>query len=200
MSDIKLAVELFHSQYVRWPVTADAVRAGKPDFTFGSWQVGGQDSPLVLNDGGKGCQANNSEVVIILMNEVHPKFNPNYTNNPKKKVFLNPPRDNQEDGKPGVGPSRVFLDPWGNPYIISMDVNGDGWVEDAFYSLAKVSRAKGSEVEGLNGLVSKSGMGANDYALHGTVMIWSFGPDGKADPNIGADEGVNRDNIVSWKW
>ena len=34
---------------------------------------------------------------------------------------------------------------------------------------------------------------------NGTVTIWSFGPDGKADPSIKADQGVNKDNILSWQ-
>jgi len=195
---VKLAVEAFQSQYGKLPMTEAVMKAANPDFTFGTYETVGEQRTEVLSNSKRRYQANNSGVVVILMNEVHPKFNPNYTNNPQKKVFLNP-RDNPVDGGAGVGPSRVFLDPWGNPYIISVDVNEDGWVEDAFYSLAAVSRAKGSGVDGLNGLVSKSGMGTNDYALHGTVMIWSFGPDGKADPNIGANEGVNRDNILSWK-
>jgi len=94
------------------------------------------------------------------------------------------------------------LDPWGHPYIISLDVNEDGWVEDAYYSRAKVSKGQAaSDGKGFNRpLVSRGGEGKDDYAFEGRVMIWSFGPDGKADPNIGADEGVNRDNILSWRF
>jgi hypothetical protein len=34
--------------------------------------------------------------------------------------------------------------------------------------------------------------------LNGPVMVWSFGPDGLADPNIKANAGVNADNVISW--
>lgn len=206
MSDIKLAVEAFRSQYTRWPVTTDAIRAGKPDFTFGSWQVGEQDLPLVPNDGGKGYQANNSEVMYPLLGEEDRRYNRRNTVNPSKKIFINPGSSPQSsltrglNAEPGLGFDRVHRDPWGNPYIISLDVDEDGWTQDAFYSRAKVSAMFAKGVNGLHGLESRSGKGTNDYALHGTVMIWSFGPDGKADPNIRADEGVNQDNIVSWKW
>lgn len=141
-------------------------------------------------------QANNSEIVTILMAVPHPAYNPDHTNNPLKKEFLNPKRST-EDGKPGLGPKdNIYRDPWGMPYIISIDLNGDGMTQDAFYSSAKVSQ---SPTGGINGLRSLSGSGPNEYGLKGSVMIWSFGPDRKADPNIPANEGVNADNILSWK-
>lgn len=31
------------------------------------------------------------------------------------------------------------------------------------------------------------------------AMVWSFGPDDKADPSKKANEGVNKDNVLSWK-
>jgi len=30
-------------------------------------------------------------------------------------------------------------------------------------------------------------------------MVWSLGPDGKADPNVKATQGVNKDNVLSWQ-
>jgi hypothetical protein len=30
-------------------------------------------------------------------------------------------------------------------------------------------------------------------------MVWSAGPDKLIDPNVGANSGANKDNIVSWK-
>jgi len=30
-------------------------------------------------------------------------------------------------------------------------------------------------------------------------MFWSFGPDGKISTTDKANEGVNRDNVLSWK-
>ncbi len=30
-------------------------------------------------------------------------------------------------------------------------------------------------------------------------MVWSAGPDGKIDPGSPANQGANKDNILSWK-
>ena len=30
-------------------------------------------------------------------------------------------------------------------------------------------------------------------------MVWSAGPDKKVDANVGANQGDNKDNILSWK-
>jgi hypothetical protein len=94
----------------------------------------------------------------------------------------------------------VYRDPWGNPYVISMDLNYDGMCQDAFYCQKKVSWQNGSTTIGLNGLVS-SGNSAHpdDFQYHGTVMVWSAGPDGKIDPGSPANQGFNKDNVLSWK-
>ena len=40
---------------------------------------------------------------------------------------------------PGVGPDGVYRDPWGNPYIITIDLNYDDKARDAFYRNPTVS-------------------------------------------------------------
>jgi hypothetical protein len=94
-----------------------------------------------------------------------------------------------------VGPDLVYRDPWGNPYVISMDLNYDEQCKDAFYCLDKVSHG------GLNGLVNPDGPSATtgNWQYHGKVMVWSAGPDGKIDPNSAATIGANKDNILSWQ-
>ena len=32
-----------------------------------------------------------------------------------------------------------------------------------------------------------------------SVMVWSLGPDGDADPTVNANQGANKDNILSWQ-
>jgi len=199
MSDIKLAIESFKMQYSIWPMTSAARTAGVPDFTYGTYNIGSYAANESDVNPGLGYQANNSELMFILMNEVHPTYNPNYANNPQKKVFLNPPRDNQVDGGPGVGPSRIFLDPWLSPYIITIDANYDGTTQDPFYCRNSITQPSTGGANGIYGLVSKSGLATNDFVFRGEVMIWSMGPDAKADFNTKADEGVNKDNILSWK-
>ncbi len=200
MSDMKLAIEQYKSQYSILPMTSAARTAGNPDFTFGTYNVGSYAVNESAVNPGAGYQANNSELLFILMAETNAVYNPNHANNPQKKVFLNPPRDNQADGGPGIGPSRIWLDPWLNLYIVTVDANYDGVTQDPFFCRTSISQPSTGGANGLNGLVSKSGMATNDFVFRGEVMIWSMGPDGKADYNTKADDGVNKDNIMSWKF
>jgi prepilin-type N-terminal cleavage/methylation domain-containing protein len=93
-------------------------------------------------------------------------------------------------------------DPWGHPYVISIDFGGDGYCKDVMYSLGAVhtSASPPSPVngKGLVGLVDYGG--SNTFLLHAPIMIWSLGPDGKADNPAGpANAGFNLDNILSWQ-
>jgi hypothetical protein len=50
----------------------------------------------------------------------------------------------------------------------------------------------------LNGLVNPDNSN-NNFQLHGKVMVWSAGPDGKIDPAVSASTGANKDNVLSWQ-
>jgi hypothetical protein len=41
--------------------------------------------------------------------------------------------------------------------------------------------------------------GSTVYGYRGKVMVWSAGPDGKIDSSSLANQGVNKDNVLSWK-
>ena len=95
----------------------------------------------------------------------------------------------------------VTNDPWGNPYVISMDLNYDEQCNDAFYCLQNVSQTALGSQTGLNGLFNSTdptGNG-NNFQYHGKVMVWSAGPDKMIDPGQLANVGVNKDNILSWQ-
>jgi hypothetical protein len=195
MQQIEQAILAYRAFYSALPVTVEIRQLEKSDFTFGTAGLSLKSTTMVTNIG-TGNQANNAVLIAILTARNDRVFNPQHVHNPLKKELLNP-KVASDDGKWGVGPNDgVYRDQWGMPYIISVDLNDDGWTQDAFYSSAKVSRMG---TNGINGLRSLSGSGANDYAHRGPVMIWSFGPDRKADPNLRADKGVNEDNILSWK-
>jgi hypothetical protein len=118
--------------------------------------------------------------------------NANHGRNPKRTVFLTA---KQVSGTiHGVSTSDwMFRDPWGNPYIITIDLNDDGKCLDEFYKSPSVSRrASGGGYYGL----SENDKGEFEY--HGPVMIWSVGPDGSASSSQRADQDVNKDNILSW--
>ena len=194
------AIEQYDSVYGRFPVSSGTqTAAGTNDFTYGGTLFQSQFSAANAN-----CFSNNSEVIAILMNLTDypsgagPTANFNYQKNPQKTIFLNA-KMSGDATLPGVGPDLVYRDPWGNPYVITMDLNYDENCQDAFYSLAQVSGLGGANVNpGLNGLVSPNTAVPNNFRFHGKVMVWSAGVDKKIDPLTPANQGVNKDNITSW--
>jgi hypothetical protein len=92
-------------------------------------------------------------------------------------------------------------DPWGVPYAITLDMNGDGFCQDALYGLPAVANpppitAPRTATQGFFGLQDYLNTGS--YELRGSVMIWSAGPDRKIDQNAAANAGNNQDNVLSW--
>jgi len=202
ISDIKSAILRYQTDYSRYPVSVGAMNAAvaaKEDFTYG---------PGVTNPPVVGYNAANSEVIAILMDWTNsplstvpfvlPNPNLNHQKNPKQIAYLNA-KMSGDATQPGVGPDMVYRDPWGNPYIISLDLNYDEKCMDAFYRNWKVSQQNGQS--GYNGLfnsVDPGGTG-NDFAFTGGVMVWSLGPDKMLDSSANANTGYNRDNVLSWK-
>ena len=195
---IKSAVSGYESAYSRMPIssgTLKSVLATSDDFTFGTTTNAGGVVPFIV---GGGAAHFNAEIIAILSDaENYPDgtvtTNKGHVLNTQRTKFLEP-KLVQGTGPGGVGVDGVFRDPWGNPYIISVDANGDGTTRDSFYTRAAVSEPFAGTV--LNGLIKK---GANDYRFGGSVMVWSLGPDRKADPGQGAKAGDNKDNVLSWK-
>jgi prepilin-type N-terminal cleavage/methylation domain-containing protein len=203
ISDIVSAINRYDADYSRYPTMQDA---GTNDFTY----AGGSPLDNYQNSGpfmGAGpWNTNNSEVIAILMDlEKFPGGGANTCNfghvkNSHQTKFLNAKMvDNV--ALPGVGPDLVFRDPWGNPYIISMDLNYNENTFDAFYGRAAVSQAAVGKPQGINGLFNPSDStgAANDYQYRGGVMVWSLGPDKVAKESVHADMEENRDNVISWK-
>jgi len=205
MKNIGLAIDQYESTYGRVPASSQAIRAAAPDFTFGTYQAGAaptltpvprkKGKAQIQNNGGIGYQAPNSEVMAILMDlvttpEGTPTANTNHALNSGRISFISP-RMAQDTHSWGVGPDLVFRDPWGNPYLISLDVNKDGKVRDAFYSLQSVSAGSAFGF-------TQATAGTDSWEGKGNVMVWSLGPDGEADPKVPANAGMNKDNILSW--
>jgi prepilin-type N-terminal cleavage/methylation domain-containing protein len=202
-SDLVNAINRYNSTYSRYPTAQDA---GTNDFTYGGtsynlvtgYPVNPPSSPV--------WNTNNSEVIAILMDlERYPSGTSNTVNfghakNTQQIKFLNAAMVS-DPTLPGVGPDLVYRDPWGNPYIISMDLNYDENTRDAFYKLKTVSQQTANQAAGINGLVNPSDPtgASDDYEYRGGAMVWSLGPDKKADATLKADQDVNRDNVISWK-
>jgi prepilin-type N-terminal cleavage/methylation domain-containing protein len=213
MSNILRAIRDYEAQYNRFPVSSNAMWYASnnnppEDFTYGV-------NVLVTNGSGltvgmlpafySGYSPDNSEVMAILMDletdaNTPPQKTVNFghVKNPQKTPFINPKRVSDRVS-PGVGQDLVYRDPWGNPYIITFDLNYDQKARDVFYRQQKVSQQNGAN--GFNGLINSTDAGGvgNHFDCNATVMVWSVGPDKKAQLGVGANGGLNKDNILSWK-
>jgi hypothetical protein len=130
-----------------------------------------------------------------------PTINKGHVKNPQHNSFLNA-KLVSDTKSPGIGSDGVYRDPWGNPYIITLDLNYDQRARDSFYSSAAISAdpaSSGSPGGGLDGLVPKVVGGSTFYECVSPVMVWSAGPDKMIDPTVPANKGANKDNILSWK-
>ncbi len=212
---IVTAIEAYDQAYGRFPVShaaqtaASASQNGNNDFTYGG-TFGPISSPVIV--GSPNLFLTNSEVIAILMDyttypgTLIPTINANHQSNPQQTKFLNAKLANWQSGdagpaQPGVGNDLVYRDPWGNPYVISMDLNYDDQCEDAFYRLHSVSQQNGAI--GWFGLANPKNMSVpgnlDQFQFHGKIMVWSAGPDGKVDNTKPANAGYNKDNILSWQ-
>jgi prepilin-type N-terminal cleavage/methylation domain-containing protein len=192
---IATAIEGYDSAYGRFPVSGDAQNNAAPDFTYGGvFQT--TSGPYNI---GTLPALNNAEVIAILMdftnypNGSGSTINTNYQKNPQQTKFLNATFVN-DTNSPGVGTDLVYRDPWGNPYIITMDLNYDDLCEDAFYTNNLVSAG------GINGLIKQPDGG---WAARGKVMVWSLGPpqNGKflIDATQPANSSANKNHVLSWQ-
>lgn len=194
---IQRAMDQFRIGYngVRQPMSAEIISAGSPDFVFGTIDTG--TSVEVLN-GGSEVQANNSHLLSVLLAATtfpNGKPTPNADNklNPDKRQLAVFQTTTDPHG-PGLGPDGVLRDPWGNPYIIAVDLSGDFVTESWFKNCEKPPKLEPSSITG-------EVMTQSDYfCVQLQEAIWSFGPDGKADPSLKVSEGVNADNIYSWRF
>jgi prepilin-type N-terminal cleavage/methylation domain-containing protein len=196
---------------------------GSPDFTFGTTITGGGGrlktrnayvpnglSPagglqFIGNSGqlaGATYDANNSEVMAILRDDVASPdgtqlVNAGHARNPQQHKFFEG-HSAPDVLSPGVGPDDVFRDPWGDPYIITLDLNSDNRCRDAVYRVQKVSQSSGAiGLLGLNNNVIAGGA-SDDFEAPVTVVIWSLGRDGQANTNAPATTDLNKDNLTSW--
>lgn len=211
------AIQQYHSTYGRYPTSKETRTRGVDpnnpafgDFTYGTWKTG-QVPPAanenysvtknqaggaqIMNGGAGGYETNNSEVMAILMN-VKDWVNKQSGNpeNPQGQPFFSP---KQTDSKtqPGLGSDGVLRDVWGNPYIISFDMNYDNVTRDGFYRNTAVSSPTPGKP--INGAFSDNAA-PNAFGFRQDVLVWSLGPDGTASANKSATDDVNKDNVLSW--
>ena len=95
--------------------------------------------------------------------------------NKRKIKYLDPrPEYNPKNSPTDTdNKTNTWLDPWGNPYMIRINVDSSETIVDPSDTSKKLS---------------------------GRIILWSLGPDGKGSFGTGNDDNaVNKDNIPGWK-
>jgi prepilin-type N-terminal cleavage/methylation domain-containing protein len=189
MSGLAAAIQQYESTYNRLPATN---RSGISDCTFGY--------SLASNPSGTFSVPSNSEVMVILM-DIDNGVNAGHAKNPHQQRFLDLKMVNNQTA-PGVSTVDYnYRDPWGNPYVITLDMNYDEKCMDALYCQKNVSQSQPGSVTGYHGLVCTNTATPNTdfFALNRNVMVWSLGPDGIATNAVNAVTLPNKDNVLGWQ-
>jgi type II secretory pathway pseudopilin PulG len=180
MSHICAAILQYEAAYGRLPVGNAETNT---DVTYG---LAPADIQGIQAIEGTRLVSSNSDIMVILLN-LDQGVNNGRKLNPKQTTFLDAKIFDDTIGGAVSGVDYQFRDPWGHPYVISLDGNNDGFVRDAVYANPAVSSYRSSNQTNRQGF----------YELKGRCMVWSRGPDGKVSMRIPANEGVNKDNIVN---
>ena len=182
MASLLTAINSYEMDYNRLPL---ANYSTNEDITFG---IGPGDLQNLHKPRGTTLVESNSDLIVVLM-DINYGVNTNHQSNKKWIKYLNA-KMSGDAKSPGVDTDFQYRDPWGNPYVISLDANQDGLVCDPVYSNPALypDNAPTSFTK-TNGLFEKQGH----------VMVWSRGPDGKASIDVPTKSGVNKDNVLSWE-
>lgn len=196
MLGLAASIKQYDGDYNRYPASPAAESASaNRDFTFGTFGITQLVPGSVLNSFPTApfYETNNAELVAILL-DIDDGVNLNHRRNPRKNKYWNAKMVSSEIN--GVSTADyVARDPFGMPYMVTLDMNDDNKCLDAVYGRASVSERAPTDNVGFYGL-SRTGPG-EPFLLNAPVMIWSFGPDKEFDTGS-ANAGVNRDNVLSW--
>jgi prepilin-type N-terminal cleavage/methylation domain-containing protein len=182
------AINQYYAEYSRMPVSQNAVKAaanaaaadapgGIPggDFTFGTESdvptaaksigptINGQQLKISGEPAVDAVWKNNNSEVLAILNDLTntpQEFaieGANHLYNPQKTPFFNY-KSATDTNSPGLGPDGVLRDPFGLPYIITLDMSGDNKCFD--YWLNKMYQ---------NGVPGKN------FTVAGNAIVWSFG-------------------------
>ena len=192
MANLIGAIHQYQAEYSRLPASAEVVKdantlaAGNPswpDFTYGTFGVLSSSDPnSVFNASSSASgnhQTNNAELMDILGALPASSQILNSTYNPRKISFFSA-KIAPSTNAPGLGPDGVLRDPWGMPYIVTIDLNYDNQCIDGFY-YPLMKPPSGSPPP-----------------IPTTVMVWSFGPDKMIRKGGTPTADENKDNVLSW--
>ncbi len=196
MKNLAVAISQYEQEYNRLP------DPGNPpgDYNLGrEWPALNPPTDITIGLGVNGADAEcrsiarNSGLMLILVNE--PKgSNYEYAKNPQRKKFFEP---KQTTGTTESGLSisdYQYRDPWGNPYVITLDLNYDGKCYDWVYKRPQL------HLNPTNGFFGLQRENPNQgFYFSGQFMIWSVGPDGSYDISKPANQDPNKDNVIGWQ-
>jgi len=189
IKNLTAAVGQYDTEYTRPP----GVTLNGQDITYGYSTANTNGPPS--NNPNLGIYTN-SDVICILM-DINAGINLNHAKNAQHTVFFNAKYNNDMTSLGFSTVDNQLRDPWGHSYVITLDMNGDGYCLDALYGLPAVANPSGTGTQGLVGL--KDYFNSGNYELMGSVMVWSEGSDGLAATTDPANAGSNKDNILSWQ-
>ena len=197
------AIELYYTTYSRLPASTNAVNAvagTTNDFTYGTSTASGGSLPgmpkipgssssiSITTPGEKIYQNNNSELMAILRDD---RFFPEYSSNappmghiynPQQTVFFQA-KAAPNISSPGVGPDEILRDPWGLPYMVTIDLSGDNRVFDPY----------------LNTMYQlQSGNSGSTLFTPGHAVVWSLGPFKQINLNKSMKDSFNKYMVTSF--
>ena len=181
-------------------------------FTYGTSQTGGggqltgwQQSfqnpppPNGIITGNKAAlyQNNNSELIAILRDDVYfPEYatnegrvqghiyNPQQTQLYQGKAAGAPSAVGSWLGNPGIGNDEILRDPWGQPYIITLDLRGDNRVFDPYLNEMNQANTKTPP--------------PTLYTM-GHAVVWSIGPTKQINISANIKSPVNKYIVTSFQ-
>ena len=188
--DIVNAISTYKADYNRMPTT----NTGPNDVTYGFQGSGFNPNNSAVLTG----LPNNRDVVAVLGDLERFRngvvtINNGHVLNPKKQVYLDFKDSAGANGTRNVGTDGVYRDPFGRPYVISMDSNYDGVTHDIFYRRSAVSSTNRV------GTFAQPFGTMDNQAIRAEAAVWSYGWDGAANQGASAlNVDNNEDNILSW--
>ncbi len=197
-------IEQYYSTYSRLPTSTNALYAvagTTNDFTFGTSMgpgisgsigfpnvpyVGTSTTPLSVVTPGVNYQNNNSEVIAILRDDQrYPEARTNgsvvqgHIYNPTLTQFFSA-KNASDTNSPGISvKDNILRDPWGQPYMITVDLSGDNRVLDPV----------------LNQMYSKQS--TNLLYFPGHAVVWSVGPNKQINTALNLEAPINKYMVIS---
>jgi prepilin-type N-terminal cleavage/methylation domain-containing protein len=182
------AIEQYNATYSRMPTSTNAVNAvanTTNDFTFGTTAtmngpqltgmpvIKGATGGIITSNETTPYQNNNSELIAILRDDTFPPeqatngsqvlahiYNPQQTSFYQPKTIASGLPAGAALWQPGLGSDDILRDPWGLPYMVTIDLDLDNQVYDNY----------------LNAMYKAQYGNNTTLLIPGHAVVWSLGP------------------------